>query len=135
MTSMVDETIVSMSQMVSSAMDRPHRASISTPVRMSIRSNGFLISKAANAHGWHFYITARALGSYKDSVGVLVDTWGYLSADYADLENYADLERIVLDCLTREVIGCAMKVHPLLGCGFLEIVYDKVLAFELERKN
>ncbi len=30
--------------------------------------------------------------------------------------------------LTREVIGCAMKVHPLLGCGFLEIV-------ELERKN
>ncbi len=61
---------------------------------------------------------ARALGSYKDSVGVLIDTWGYLSADYADFENYADLERMELDCLTQEVIGCAMKVHRLLGCGF-----------------
>ena len=71
---------------------------------------------------------AGAFGSYKDSVGVLVDTWEYLSADYADLENYADLERMELDCLTGEVIGCAMKVHPLPGCGFLEIV-------ELERKN
>jgi len=28
-----------------------------------------------------------------------------------------------------------MKVHRLLGCGFLEIVYDRALAFELERKN
>ncbi len=68
-------------------------------------------------------------------MGVLVDTQGYLSADYSDLENYADLERMELGCLTREVIACAMKVHPLLGCGFLEIVYDRALAFEVERKN
>ena len=40
-----------------------------------------------------------------------------------------------LDCLTREVIGCAMKVHRLLGRGFLEIVYDRALAVELEGKN
>ncbi len=51
---------------------------------------------------------ARALVSYKDLVGVLVDSWGYLSADYADLENYADFERMELDCLTSKVIGCAI---------------------------
>ena len=45
---------------------------------------------------------ARALASYKDSVGVLVDTWGYLSADYADLVDYADLERMELDFLNGE---------------------------------
>ncbi len=28
-----------------------------------------------------------------------------------------------------------MKVPPLPECGFLDIVYDKALAFELERKN
>ena len=55
-------------------------------------------------------------------MGVLVDSWGYLSADYADLDDYADLERMDLDCLTQEVIAGAMKVHRLPVCGFLEIV-------------
>ncbi len=66
---------------------------------------------------------------------MLVDSWGYLTADFTDLDDYADLERMDLDCLTQEVIACAMKVHRLLGCGFLEIVYDRAMAFELERKN
>ena len=61
-------------------------------------------------------------------MGVHVDAWGYLSADYANLENYADLERMELDCLTQEVIAFAMKVRPLPGCGFFEIVV-------LQRKN
>ena len=55
-------------------------------------------------------------------MGVLVDSWGYLSADYTDLDDYADLERMDLDCLTQEVIAYAMKVHHLPVCGFLEIV-------------
>jgi GxxExxY protein len=35
--------------------------------------------------------------------------------------------------LTKEVIGLAMKVHRVLGAGFLELVYANALAVELER--
>jgi GxxExxY protein len=33
--------------------------------------------------------------------------------------------------LTRKIIGCAMKVHNTLGCGFQEAVYQKALAIEM----
>ena len=35
------------------------------------------------------------------------------------------------DDLTREVIGCAIKVHRALGPGLLESAYDGCLAYEL----
>jgi len=35
--------------------------------------------------------------------------------------------------LTRKIIGCAMKVHNVLGSGFLEVIYQKALAIELRK--
>lgn len=36
--------------------------------------------------------------------------------------------------LTHEVIGCAYKVHNVLGSGFLEKVYENALKFELGKQ-
>lgn len=33
--------------------------------------------------------------------------------------------------ITKRIIGCAMKVHCELGCGFQEIIYQRALAIEM----
>jgi GxxExxY protein len=35
--------------------------------------------------------------------------------------------------ITYKIIGCAMKVHNILGNGFQEVIYQRCLAIELER--
>jgi GxxExxY protein len=34
--------------------------------------------------------------------------------------------------LTEAIIGCALKMHGTLGCGFPEIIYQRSLAIELQ---
>jgi GxxExxY protein len=36
--------------------------------------------------------------------------------------------------LTHKIIGCAMKVHSVLGNGFQEVIYQRALAIELEKQ-
>jgi GxxExxY protein len=37
------------------------------------------------------------------------------------------------DGLTRQIIGCAMRVHRTLGLGFMEVVYQNALLHELRK--
>jgi GxxExxY protein len=37
------------------------------------------------------------------------------------------------DELTYKIIGCAMKVHAVLGNGFQEVIYQRALAIEMEK--
>jgi GxxExxY protein len=37
--------------------------------------------------------------------------------------------------IAKEIVDCAYKVHKILGPGLLESVYERVLAYELEKKN
>jgi GxxExxY protein len=40
-----------------------------------------------------------------------------------------------VDDLARQVIGAAIEVHRILGPGFLESVYEEVLAIEFTLRN
>ena len=37
--------------------------------------------------------------------------------------------------ITRKIIGCAMKVHSALGCGFQEVIYQRAMAIEMEKQG
>ena len=37
--------------------------------------------------------------------------------------------------ITHKIIGCAMKVHSILGNGFQEVIYQRALAIEMAKQN
>ena len=37
--------------------------------------------------------------------------------------------------LTGKIIGCAMKVHSTLGCGFQEVIYQRAMVIEMESRG
>ena len=39
------------------------------------------------------------------------------------------------EVLTHKIIGCAMKVHSVLGNGFQEVIYQRALAIEMEKQG
>ena len=43
------------------------------------------------------------------------------------------MESKIDDELTYKIIGCAMKVHNILGNGFQEVIYQRCLAIELDK--
>ena len=37
--------------------------------------------------------------------------------------------------ITGKIIGCAMKVHSLMGCGFQEVIYQRCMAIEMNNQQ
>jgi len=42
---------------------------------------------------------------------------------------------LVYEKETYSIIGAAMEVHKILGCGFLEAIYQEALAIEFEKRK
>ncbi len=57
------------------------------------------------------------------------------SGESVETQMNADERRRALNEITEAVIGCAFRVSDVLGCGFLEKVYENALAVELRRKG
>ena len=45
------------------------------------------------------------------------------------------MKKTIDDDLTYKIIGCAMKVHSILGNGFQEVIYQRCLAIEMEKQG
>lgn len=45
------------------------------------------------------------------------------------------MEEKINDDLTYKIIGCAMKVHSVLGNGFQEVIYQRALSIEMEKQG
>ncbi len=44
-------------------------------------------------------------------------------------------EKYIHSEITQKIIGCAMTVHSKLGSGFMEVVYQRALAVEMEKQG
>jgi GxxExxY protein len=46
----------------------------------------------------------------------------------------ADQRRLLINAKTERILGAAYRVSNVLGCGFLEKVYESALAYELRKQ-
>jgi GxxExxY protein len=58
-----------------------------------------------------------------------------MQAQYLKPQIDADERRAVINSKTEQVIRAAFKVSNVLGCGFLEKVYENALAYELTKQG
>ncbi len=40
---------------------------------------------------------------------------------------------MIYEEITHKIIGCAMKVHSVLGNGFQEVIYQRAMAIEMRK--
>ncbi|MFT7157725.1 MAG: GxxExxY protein [Parvicella sp.] len=45
------------------------------------------------------------------------------------------MSEAIKDDLTYKIIGCAMKVHSVLGNGFQEVIYQRALSIEMKKQG
>ncbi|MFT5602153.1 MAG: GxxExxY protein [Flavobacteriales bacterium] len=45
------------------------------------------------------------------------------------------MSEAIKDDLTYNIIGCAMKVHSVLGNGFQEVIYQRALSIEMKKQG
>jgi len=41
---------------------------------------------------------------------------------------------MIYEAITHKIIGCAMKVHSVLGNGFQEVIYQRAMAIEMQKQ-
>lgn len=46
-----------------------------------------------------------------------------------------EINKAEIDKLTHKIIGCAMKVHSILGNGFQEVIYQRAMAIEMTKQG
>ncbi len=73
------------------------------------------------------FMTYPLLDEWTTVNDVVAEPNGSYANQFVDLAAY--------NPLTHRIIGCAMRVHSLLGSGFPEVIYQRALGIELEREE
>lgn len=64
-----------------------------------------------------------------------LDEWTAVDSLVAEPGTCYAVDLAAYNPLTHRIIGCAMRVHALLGSGFPEVIYQRALGIELEREQ
>ena len=64
-----------------------------------------------------------------------LDEWTTIDSLVAELGSSYAVDLAAYNPLTHRIIGCAMRVHALLGSGFPEVIYQRALGIELAREE
>ncbi|RZK22063.1 MAG: GxxExxY protein [Hymenobacter sp.] len=65
----------------------------------------------------------------------LLDEWIAADSLVAEPGSEYAVDLAVYNPFTHRIVGCAMRVHGLLGSGFAEVIYQRALAIELAREE